>query len=128
MPAAAMEQMQDVTPEQAKAGMEQWMVWANQCGDGLVDLGSPLGGAQRVTQSGSSPSDSNVVGYSILQAENMEAAQALLQGHPHIAWNAACESKSTSACPCRDSWLPRIAASFTRETHSRAPLAPKGPG
>ncbi len=27
MPAAAMEQMQDVTPEQAKAGMEQWMVW-----------------------------------------------------------------------------------------------------
>lgn len=99
MPAAAMEQMQAVTPEQARAGMEQWMAWANQCGEGLVDMGSPLGGAQRVTQSGSSPSDSNVAGYSILQAENMEAAQALLQGHPHLAWNAACEIEIHECMP-----------------------------
>ena len=75
------------------------MVWANQCGDALVDLGSPLGGAQRVTQSGSSQSDSNVVGYSILQAENMEAAQALLQGHPHITWNPDCEIQIHECMP-----------------------------
>ncbi len=62
-------------------------------------MGSPLGGSQRVTQSGSSPSDSNVVGYSILKAENMEAAQALLQGHPHIAWNAACEIEIHECMP-----------------------------
>ena len=42
-PAAAFEKMKDATPEQMKAGMEPWMQWAERCGDGLVDLGSPLG-------------------------------------------------------------------------------------
>ena len=31
------------------------------------------------------------MGYSILQAENMEAAKALLADHPHLAWSPDCE-------------------------------------
>ena len=61
--------------------------------------GIAAGGSQRVTQSGSSPSDSNTVGYSILQAENMQAAQALLQGHPHITWNPDCEIRIHKCMP-----------------------------
>ena len=71
--------------------MEPWMEWAERCGSGLVDLGSPLMGGQKLSKSGSSPSDKQVVGYSILQAEDMEAAQALLRGHPHLEWTAGCE-------------------------------------
>ena len=39
---------------------------------------------QKLTKSGSSASDKNVVGYSILQAEDMEGAKAVLEGHPHF--------------------------------------------
>ena len=90
-PATAMEQMmQNTTPEDAKKGMEGWMTWAQKCGEGLVDLGNPLAGGQRLSPAGSTSSDKEVTGYSILQAENMDAAKALLQGHPHLGWNAEC--------------------------------------
>ena len=69
-PAAALEKMQDATPEQMKAGMEPWMAWAQRCGSHLVDLGTPLGGGQKVTTAGSPPSDRGVAGYSMLQAED----------------------------------------------------------
>ena len=44
--AVAMEKMTNATPEEMKAGMESWMAWAKSCGDGLVDMGTPLGGGQ----------------------------------------------------------------------------------
>ena len=89
-PAAAIEAMKKATPEQMKAGMERWHAWAGSCGEGLVDLGTPLGNGQVVTKAGSSPSASNIAGYSMVQAEDTAAALALLQGHPHLEWAADC--------------------------------------
>ncbi len=91
MPMSFMEMAQNADPAEMKAGMEAWMAWAARCEDGLVDMGAQLGGGQRMTASGNSPSERNVVGYSILQAENMEAAKALLAGHPHLTWTPECE-------------------------------------
>jgi hypothetical protein len=48
------------------------------------------------------PSTKNVSGYSILQAENMEEAKSLLQGHPHLGpWNpqATIEVHETMVIP-----------------------------
>ena len=42
-PASAAEQMANATPEQAKAGMDAWMAWAQKSGEAVVDLGMPLG-------------------------------------------------------------------------------------
>ena len=82
----AWEQRSGATPEDMAAGMKQWMAWAERCGDALVDFGTPLAGGQRLSKSGASPSERGAVGYSTLQAENMDAAQALLEGHPHLEW------------------------------------------
>lgn len=90
MPADAMAGMPEQTPEQMKAAMEPWMKWAADCGDALVDLGTPLGGGVALSQAGSTPSNKEVSGYSILEADSMEAAKALLAGHPHMTWNPAC--------------------------------------
>ncbi len=98
-PASALEQIADSTPEQMQEGMEPWFAWAKKAGDGLVDMGTPLGGGQKVTPTGSSPSDKNVTGYSILQAENMEAAKALVEGHPHLGWAAGCEIEVHESLP-----------------------------
>ncbi len=91
--------MKDATPEDMKSGMEAWMAWAEQCGDGLVDLGSPLSGGRKVSDSGHSASQRSVVGYSILQAEDMEGALALLEGHPHMGWAEGCEIEVHECLP-----------------------------
>ncbi len=88
---SVLEMMSKATPEDMAEGMKPWMAWAERCGDGLIEMGTPLHGGQRLSKSGASPSDKGVVGYSILQADNMEAAQALLDGHPHLEWAAGCE-------------------------------------
>ena len=75
-----------------QAGMKAWGEWAKACGES-ADLPrlSAHGRAKRLTPSGNSPGQSDVIGYSVLQADNMEAAVALLEGHPHLAWGNGCE-------------------------------------
>jgi hypothetical protein len=94
-----MKKMENVSPEEAKKGMEPWMQWAQKCGDGLVDLGAPLGNGQKVAKSGATPTDKDVTGYSILQAENMEKAQEMLKDHPHLEWSDECEIEIYEAMP-----------------------------
>ena len=100
-PAEASMHTNEMTPEQQAKGMEAWMTWAKKCGDKLVDLGSPLANGQSLTPNGSTASNKGVTGYSVLQTDTMEAAKALLKGHPHLGWNAACsiEVHETMAIP-----------------------------
>jgi hypothetical protein len=72
------EQMAQSTPEQAQAGMDAWMTWAQGAGDAVVDLGTPT----EVVESGGDSGDP-IGGYSILQAESHEALGKILQNHPH---------------------------------------------
>ena len=90
-PSEAVEAQMAMAPEVAAKAMEGWMKWAEQCGDALVDFGSPLGGGQRVTKSGSQDSTQQVTGYSILEADNIGAAKELLESHPHLEWATGCE-------------------------------------
>jgi hypothetical protein len=69
---SAADQMAAATPEQAEAGMAAWMEWANRNRDAIVELGSPLGG------------DTDISGYSIVQAESRDAAAELFEDHPHL--------------------------------------------
>ena len=91
LPTSFMEMAKDADPEDMKAGMEAWMAWFQRCGDQLVDMGTQLSGGRRMTASRTSPSERNVVCYSIVRAENMDAAQILLADHPHLAWSPDCE-------------------------------------
>ena len=94
-----MKETANKTPEEMQEGMKPWMAWAEKCGDGLVDLGAPLGGGQNVGKEGSTPSKHDVVGYSILQAEDMEGAKAMLAGHPHLEWKDSCEVEVHEVMP-----------------------------
>ncbi|YCK82624.1 hypothetical protein M1D89_05150 [Arthrobacter sp. D3-18] len=83
-PQSAESAMQDASPESAAEGMKVWMDWAAKAGDGIVDLGTPLGGGKEVGSLGVTDATSGVAGYTILQAESMDGALELLQGHPHL--------------------------------------------
>ena len=87
----AQQQTANMKPEDQAKGMEMWMQWAAGCGDKLIDLGAPLMNGQQLNSDGKSTgSKLNIAGYSILEAENMEDAKALMKNHPHLGWNADC--------------------------------------
>ncbi|MEZ2390503.1 hypothetical protein AB6813_13320 [bacterium RCC_150] len=83
-PTSAEAAMGEATPEAAAEGMKLWTDWAERAGDGLVDLGAPLGAGKIVGNSGVSEAETGVGGYSVLQAEDMDGALKLLEGHPHF--------------------------------------------
>jgi hypothetical protein len=70
-------QMAQIPPEQAAAGMQQWMVWGERVGDRLVDMGSPL--------ENEGDADVQVSGYSVIDADSPEQLAGFLEGHPHTA-------------------------------------------
>lgn len=81
---SAREQVSRATPEQAKAGMAAWMAWSEKAGMGIVNLGAPVGHAAKIAGGTAADSQSEVSGFSILQAESREAVIALLKEHPHF--------------------------------------------
>src|SRR3989338_4131505 len=84
-PSAAMqEMMKTATPEQMKAGMEEWKHWMEGHQASFADMGAPLGKNLRITANGTEQVSNEVGGYSIIQAESAEAVAKLLEGMPHF--------------------------------------------
>jgi hypothetical protein len=84
----------DATPpsaEETQAVMAQWMQWAEKVGDRMVDFGAPLAGGIRVTSDGTSPSTREVAGYTILEADDLDAALELASIHPHLSMPGGCD-------------------------------------
>ena len=78
------EQQMKVSPEEMKKGMEPWMAWQKKCGKAIIDFGQPLGNGTCFDKKGPAKSQSQVTGYSIIQAKDMEAAKAIITDHPHL--------------------------------------------
>jgi hypothetical protein len=68
---SARDQMANATSEQAQAGMQAWLAWAEKARSAVVDLGAPLDG------------EGDVTGFSILQADSRSNLDDLLADHPH---------------------------------------------
>jgi YCII-related domain len=82
-PGSASDQMASATPEQAQAGMDAWMGWAGRAGSALTDMGAPC--QYSATVGATYPSSEGFIGgYSIVEADSLDAAKALLDGHPHL--------------------------------------------
>ncbi|MFC6288065.1 YciI family protein [Nocardioides sp. GCM10027113] len=78
------------SPEEMQEVMQAWMRWGEKVGDGMVDFGTPLAGGVRVTPDGTSDSDREVAGYTIIEAADRDAALALAQVHPHLDMPGGC--------------------------------------
>ncbi len=83
------EQQMNVSPEEARKGMEPWMKWMEKVGKALVDGGAPLGKGMRFAKNGGSKTMSQVAGYSVLQADSMEAVKKMVADHPHLVMPGA---------------------------------------
>ena len=81
--------MKDATPEQQKAGMDDWMAWMGKHKDMITDMGNPTGKNMRVTSAGVGDVRNDVCGYTIVHADSHEAAAALFTDSPHLAMDSA---------------------------------------
>jgi len=78
------EAQMNVSPEEMKKGMDPWNAWYKKYEKAIVDMGAPLGKGTCFDKKGSSKSQTQVTGYSIVQAKDMEAVKAMLANHPHL--------------------------------------------
>ena len=83
-PASVVEaQMKARSPEEMKKGMEPWLAWFKKCEKSIVDNGNMTGNGMNFTKTGSTKGKTEVSGYSIIQAEDMEGTKAVIANHPH---------------------------------------------
>jgi hypothetical protein len=79
------EKAMKASPDEQKAGMDEWYAWSEKAKSSIVDLGAPLGKSLRITKGGVSPVVNDLGGYSILKAETKEALAEKLKSHPHFS-------------------------------------------
>lgn len=81
--------MEDFTPEMGEAIMAEWNNWIGKVGTALVDVGSPFGTGASVRADGTDGAGSDLNGYSIVEAESIDAAKALCDHHPFLSSGTA---------------------------------------
>jgi hypothetical protein len=75
--------MQASSPEDMQRGMEPWVAWFDAHTQALVEMGTPTGNEMNITKAGISRPTTFIGGYTIVQADDMVAVQAILSDHPH---------------------------------------------
>ena len=77
--------MEDFTPEQSAEQMKAWGDWMGRVGSAMVDGGAPFGQRTAVSDDGTSPAPSDQNGYTIVEADSIDGARALTDGHPFLS-------------------------------------------
>jgi hypothetical protein len=77
--------MEDFTPEQSAEQMRAWGAWMERVGPALVDAGTPFGARTTVSDNGTSPAASDLNGYSIVEADSVDAAKKYTEDHPFLS-------------------------------------------
>lgn len=77
--------MSQMTEEQVSDVMAKWGAWMGRVGSALVDVGTPFGPGHSIVDDGTTGEAVSLSGYSIVEADSMEAARALADGHPYLS-------------------------------------------
>jgi hypothetical protein len=77
--------MSDLTPEQGADRMAAFDAWMAKVGAALVDGGSPFGSSASVRDDGTEGPAGDLIGYTIVEADDLAAAKALTNGLPFLS-------------------------------------------
>jgi hypothetical protein len=80
----AQERMDEAGMEKMQKSMQEWIDWKNRHGDALVDFGSPLKPVKQLADGKVEDAKSWTTGFSIVQADSVDAAVELLKDHPNF--------------------------------------------
>jgi len=75
----------ETDPKKQKESMDTWMKWFTSLGKAVVDAGNPTMPGKMVGKSGSKDiTGTPITGYSIVQADNLDAALKIAKGSPQL--------------------------------------------
>ncbi|SDS95423.1 hypothetical protein SAMN04489834_2511 [Microterricola viridarii] len=74
----------NLSPEEEAASTQAWIEWSSRVGKNLADFGAPLGQGKHVAPSGVTDAPVGVSGYSFIEADSLDEAVAMMDGHPHL--------------------------------------------
>jgi hypothetical protein len=75
----------DLTPEEGAERAAAFGAWMEKAGAALVDVGSPFGTGASVRDDGVEGPAGGLIGYTIVQADDLAGAKALTDGLPFLA-------------------------------------------
>jgi hypothetical protein len=76
---------QSLSPAQRAEHMAKWKAWIAELGEAVINPGTPLAGGKLVTSSGVSElGPESLSGFSVLLADNMDAALEIAQRCPFL--------------------------------------------
>jgi hypothetical protein len=76
--------MANSTPEMQKKGMEDWQKWMDANKAMFADPGAPAGKNTEVSANGSMQKSNDVGGYSVVNADSVDAVAEMLKSSPHF--------------------------------------------
>ena len=81
------------SPEEGAKMMGKWKDWVSSLGDAMVNPGTPLGKSKTVSSTGITDGGgpNPLSGYSILEAESIDAASEVAKGSPHVEFGGTIE-------------------------------------
>jgi hypothetical protein len=77
-------QMENMSEEESAAQMKAWGDWIGRVGPALADVGNPFGNRTAVVDDGTGRDPGDLNGYSIVEADSLDAARALADNHPFL--------------------------------------------
>ena len=72
-------------PEQAAERAAAFAAWMERAGSALLDVGSPFGPSASVRDDGTEAGAGELIGYTIIEADDLAAAKALTVGLPFLS-------------------------------------------
>ena len=75
----------DLTAEQRAERMAAFGGWIEKVGPALVDVGSPFGTSVSVRDDGTEGTPGHLTGYTIVEADDLDAAKAITDGLPFLS-------------------------------------------
>ena len=70
------------TDEEIQQVMAAWEGWYTNLADAVVDGGNPTGAAKTISPDGSVTDGGNITGYTLIQADSLDAATDMAKGCP----------------------------------------------
>lgn len=74
-----------MTPDMVQKVMNNWKTWMGKVGSSMLDMGQPMAPGKAVVDDGTMGTATLLSGYSIIQAEDMDAAVEMVKDHPFLS-------------------------------------------
>ena len=76
------------SPDEQQGIQDEWGAWYGKMGPAVTDGGNPFGASKSLSGPGAAatdgPGDTPATGYTVIEADSLDAATAACSDHPHL--------------------------------------------